>query len=145
AWYPVLFYLLWQLSLRRNMLARLLAAVVLVAFGTHGLDNVFSWQKYRFPNEFKRGRLYSIDANFARDNQALANTLSTGEPSLPVFGFPEVPMILWMTGSTNPTSFDMLAPFFYPEEQFVQARRELEKASPCLIVFRPISSSIAGD
>ncbi len=143
-WYPVFFYCLWHASQRVRPL-KPLVGLILICFFWHGFDNVSSWRTFRFPVVFSRGMLYSDNQDFARSTQVLTNLLRRDFKNKPVFGFPEVPMIIWLSGAQNPTSFESLVPILNPDQQFLEARRQLEKAAPCGIIYRPSGKGIAGN
>lgn len=145
AWYSLLSYILYNLSLSHRRRSLILSALVMASFSCHGLDNRISWKDYIFPINFSRGLLYSNDAGFASQTQQLTRILSREFSQKPVFGFPEIPMILWLSRCHNPTSFEVLAPVFHSEKEFEVARAQLEGASPCGIVFRPSGASIEGN
>ncbi len=145
AWYPLLTYLLYSLWAYQRRTATTLTALILFVFTWHGIDSRNGWAKYVYPINFSRGLLYSDSPVFARSSRELSETLSRRFAHKPVFGFPEVPMILWLSRCHNPTSFEVLAPIFYPDKDFVRARSELEKAAPCGILFRPSGAAISGN
>lgn len=145
AWYPLFFFLLWRASHYRRRLVHFVTAVIAAAFLVHGLDNWTSWSGYRFPVSFRRGLLYSNDPKFAQDSQALTSLLSQKFQTKPVFGFPEIPMVLWLSGTRNPTSFESLVPLFFSDSLFEQARREIQAAAPCGVLFRPSAGGLAGN
>ena len=142
-WYVLLVYLLYRLESRWKRPAQILTGFIGAAFLVHGITNVYGWTQYRFPIQFQRGVLYTDQPEFARQSQQLSGILASRYDGKNLFGFPEIPMVIWLAGGKNPTSFEALAPIFYSDEQFALARKELVESAPTGILFRPSGAGIA--
>lgn len=143
--YPVVVYLCWRIRDYKEKITQCLAAVMLLGFLLHGWSNYRSWGAYKYPVRFARGLLYADHPATALMNQNLNDALSQRYSEQRLFGFPDLALIQWLSGTRNPTSFDVLAPLFYPDELFLEARKELEAAAPVGILFRPIGSALPGN
>ncbi len=145
-WNAVLIYSLYSLYRWRRWLGASLTGLVAATYLLHGLDNLLSWKAYRYPVDFPRGRLYFNDPRLASYLNQLSQSLSALVPrGSRVYAFPVQNLLVWLQGYSNPTIYLETVPVLYSQEEFVNARRQIEEGKVQWLIYSPLDPGLNGD
>lgn len=142
AWYPISVFLLHRLSLRYSKTANALVLIITTTFVFHGIHNTASWANYRYPIQFSRGVLYSDHPQLGQITQELSAVLTDQFEGQDLFAFPELPLLVWLSGAHNPTEFERLVPLYYSPELLDRAEQQIRSSDRCGVLFASVADSI---